>query len=145
MTDIYLLPSLRYHFSVHNVTQTHLNQLDMTANRFLKKWVGIPSRGCTNLSIFHPFIMNIKTPSQLYLEGHAGNYLNCKLKADSVVQLAIESQLSRESQWTVKTSTIVQCDKIFQNVSENHPRSDNCHNLQSSLASQTPVLKKAVR
>ena len=91
--------------------------------------------------------MNIKTPSQLYLEGHAGNYLNCKLKADSVVQLAIESQLSRESQWTVKTSTIVQCDKIFQNVSENHlvPRSDNCHNLQSSLASQTPVLKKAVR
>ena len=143
--DRYLLPSLRYHFSVHNVTQTHLNQLDMTANRFLKKWVGIPSRGFTNLSIFHPLIM--KTPSQLFLEGHAGNYLNCKLKADSVVQLAIESQLSRESQWTVKTSTIVQCDKIFQNVSENHlvPRSDNCHNLQSSLASQTPVLKKAVR
>ena len=145
--DRYLLPSLRYHFSVHNVHQTHLDQLDMTANKFLKKWVGIPSRGCTNLSIFHPHLMNIKTPSQLYLEGHAGNYLSCKLKADSNVQLAIESQLSRESQWTNKTSTIVQCEAIFQQVSEDNliPTRDNCHNFESSLASQTPILKKAVR
>ena len=71
----------------------------MLANKFLKKWVGIPARGCTNLSLFHPLLMDIKTPSQLYLEGHAGNYLNCKLKADTNVQLAIESQLSRQVQY----------------------------------------------
>ena len=34
--DRYLLPSLRYHFSVHTVNQTHLDQLDMSANKFLK-------------------------------------------------------------------------------------------------------------
>ena len=60
--DRYLLPSLRYHFSVHNVHKTHLSQLDMLANKYLKKWIGIPVRGCTNLSIFHPHLMNIKTP-----------------------------------------------------------------------------------
>ena len=88
--------------------------------------------------------MNIKTTSQLYLEGHAANYLSCKLKSDSNVQLAIESQLSRESQWT---STIVQCENIFQQVSEDNliPTPENCHNFESSLASQTPILKKAVR
>ena len=119
----------------------------MIANKHLKKWIGLPSRGCTNLSIFHPHMMNIKTPSQLYLEGHAGNYLCCKLKADSNVQLAIESQLSRESQWKVKSSTIVQCDRIFQTVAENNliPSPTNCYNYESSLASQTPILKAAVR
>ena len=78
--------------------------------------------------------MNIKTPSQLYLEGHAGNYLSCKLKADSNVQLAIESQLSRKSQWSNKTSTIVQFEAIFQQVSEDNliPTRDNCHNFESS-------------
>ena len=85
--------------------------------------------------------MNIKNPS------HAANYLSCKLKSDSNVQLAIESQLSRESQWTNKTSTIVQCENIFQQVSEDNliPTPENCHNFESSLASQTPILKKAVR
>ena len=63
------------------------------------------------------------------------------------MQLAIESQLSREAQWTVKTSTIVQCDNIYQSVAEDNliPTHSNCHNYESSLASQTPILKTAVR
>ena len=43
----YLISSLRYHFSIHTIHQTHLDELDMLANRYLKKWSGIPSRGCT--------------------------------------------------------------------------------------------------
>ena len=127
------------HFSVHYVHQIHLNQL--------KKWVGLPSKGCTNLSIFDPHVMNIQTPSEWYLAGHAGYYLNCKRKADSNVQLAIESQLNRESQWTAKSSTVVQCERIFQKVSENHLilTPTNCNNYESSLATQTPILKAAVR
>jgi hypothetical protein len=33
--DRYLLPSLRYHLSIHNIHKTHLDQLDMVANRYL--------------------------------------------------------------------------------------------------------------
>ena len=96
--DRYLLISLRYHLSIHNIHQTHLDQLDMIANKYLKKWIRIPSHGCTNLSIFHPYLMGMKTPSQMYLEGHAGNFLNCKFKADPKVKTALESQLTRETQ-----------------------------------------------
>jgi hypothetical protein len=84
----------------------------MVANRYLKKWAGIPTRGCTNLSLFHPYLMGLKTPSQLYMEGHAGNFLNCKAKADTRVNFALESQLSRETQWTRKFSTISKCQEI---------------------------------
>ena len=119
----------------------------MLANKYLKKWSGIPTRGCTNLSIFHPYLMGLKTPSQLYLEGHAGNYMVCKVKADSQVNFALQSQLSRESQWVGKSSTVVQCNDIYEKVSEDMliPTPENCHNFQSCLATQLPKLKEAVR
>ena len=145
--DRYLLPSLRYHLSIHTIHQTHLDQLDMVANRYLKRWAGIPSHGCTNLSLFHPHLMGLKTPSQLYLEGHAGNFLNCKVKADKRVNFALESQLSRESQWVRKSSTISQCQDIVEKVSEDImiPTPENCYNFEASLRHQMPKLKEAVR
>ena len=145
--DRYLLPSLRYHLSIHTVHRTHLDQLDMMANRYLKKWAGIPTHGCTNLSLFHPYLLGLKTPSQLYMEGHAGNFLICKAKADSRVNFALESQLSRESQWVRKSSTVTECQDIIQKVSENMmlPSRENCYNFEASLSHQLPKLKEAVR
>ena len=145
--DRYLLPSLRYHLSIHNIHQTHLDQLDMAANRCLKKWAGIPTRGCTNLSLFHPYLLGLKTPSQLYMEGHTGNYVTCKVKADSNVNLALRSQLSRESQWVGKSSTLVQCDNIFQEISDNVmiPTVENCHDLEKTIQEQLPKIKEAAK
>ena len=103
--------------------------------------------GSTNLSFFHPQLMGFKAPSQLYMEGHAGNLLICKLKADETVQLAIESQLARETNWTRKSSTIVQCQEIIDIVSDNFfpPTTTNCYNYRLLVASETPKLKKAVK
>ena len=91
--------------------------------------------------------MGLKTPSQLYLEGHAGNYMSCKVKADTIVNLALQSQLNRESQWVGKSSTIVQCQNIFERVEENCmiPTAENCANLQITLEKQLPILKEATR
>ena len=61
--DRYLLPSLRYHFSIHSVHKTHLDKLDMSANKYLKQWAGIRTRGFTNLALFHPHMLGLKTPS----------------------------------------------------------------------------------
>ena len=143
----YLLPSLRYHLSIHNIHQTHLDQLDMVANRYLKKWAGIPARGCTNLSLFHPYLLGLKTPSQLYLEGHTGNYVSSKVKADRNVSLALQSQLSRESQWVGKSSTLVQCQTIFEKISEEImvPTRENCHDFERTLKDQMPKLKEAAK
>ena len=35
----YILPSLQFHFTVHNIHQTHLDLLDNMAKKFLKSWL----------------------------------------------------------------------------------------------------------
>ena len=35
----YALPSLRYHLTVHTLHKTHLDELDLLAKKFLKKWL----------------------------------------------------------------------------------------------------------
>ena len=76
----YALISMRYHLSVHDIHKIHLDKLDNIARKFLKKWLNIPSHGASDISIFHPYVLGVKTPSQLYLEGHAGNYTMMRLK-----------------------------------------------------------------
>ena len=107
--------------SVHTIHTTHLDKIDMIAKSYLKKWLKIPARGVTDLTFFHPRLLDIKPPSQLYLEGHAGNYVNNRLKGDRVVNAALDLALEREKQWSRKSLTIVKCDEIFQEVAEtNH-------------------------
>ena len=59
---------LQFHFSLHNIHNTHLDILDHLARKSLKSWLSFPSRGVTDLGIFHPSILGIKYPSQVYLE-----------------------------------------------------------------------------
>ena len=138
--DRYLLPSMRYNLSIHTIHQTHLETLDMTAQKYLKKWLGVPTRGCTNLSIFHPYLLSIKPVSQIYLQGHVGNYINSTMKADPDVKLAIESSIYRESQWTRKSSTVVKCKDIMEKLAETEhvPTVDNCPNVVCSTMAEVP-------
>ena len=89
----YILPSLQFHFAVHNIHKTHLDILDGLARKSLKIWLGFPKRGATDLGIFHPIIMGVKYPSQVYLESHMANYINLQLSQDPVVKEATSCQL----------------------------------------------------
>lgn len=112
----YALPSMRYHLSIHDMNRNHLDKLDHLAKSFIKKWLNIQSRGVTDTSIFHPYMLNIKRPSHLYLEGHAGNHTLMRFKGDSIVNAALDSKLSRESQWTRKQSTVTTCENLLVNL-----------------------------
>ena len=59
----YLLPSLRYHLTVHTIHKTHLDELDLIAQRYLKKWLGIPARSATAAGIFSPYLIGVKLVS----------------------------------------------------------------------------------
>ena len=95
----YVLPSLQFHFAVHNIHKTHLDLLDASARKFLKSWLGFPKRGATDLGIFHPNILGVKYPSQVYLESHMNNHINLMLSEDPVVKEAVNCQLEREGAW----------------------------------------------
>ena len=96
------------------LTEEGREELDLAAQVYLKKWLGIPAKGATSAGIFSPMLLGVKPVSQVYLEGHVGAYINSKLVADEDTREALESAEAREAEWTRKTSTIVQCKGIFE-------------------------------
>ena len=72
--------------------------------------------GVTDLSIFHPYMLGIKPPSQLYLEGHAGNYLNSVVRGDPIVKEALAIAVEREETLNGKSSTLCESRDIFTEV-----------------------------
>ena len=140
----YILPSLQFHFAVHNIHQTHLNILDSQARNYIKKWLGFPKRGATDLGIFHPNILGVKYPSQVYNESHISNQINLQLSEDPLVKEALSKQLEREGGWKRKSSTAVQCQNIISRLSENIaiPTPEYCPNPITRRL-QTAKVKKA--
>ena len=135
-----------HHFSIHDLHETHLKKLDQLSKSYIKKWLKFPSRGASDISIFHPYLLKVKQPSQLYLEGHAGNMLLMRLKRDPVVNACIDSKIERESTWRKKSSTAVKCDQLVAPVVENSVRpatSQASTNVQSTNRAKG-ALKKTI-
>ena len=66
----YLLPSLRFMLTVHDLTETSLKILDDISEKFIKKWAGLPP--CATRSVLHyDKAMAIPTLSKVYKESHA--------------------------------------------------------------------------
>ena len=105
----YALPSLWFHLSVHNIHKTHLAQLDATARRYIKQWLDFPSRGASDISLFHPGIIGLKHPSKLYLEGHLGAHIQSSILGGPDTQETIKNRLACEWQWTKKSFTTRRC------------------------------------
>ena len=113
------LPSMRYHLSIHDMHETHLTELDNIAKKYLKKWLSFPTRGVTDVGIFHPYLLNVKQPSHIYHEGHTGNLILMKFKGDKTVEACIQSKLERESKWKKKSSTIVKSNLTIAKIVTN--------------------------
>ena len=141
----YILPSLQFHFSVHSIHKTHLEILDGMARNFLKCWLSFPSRGVTDLGIFHPGIIGLKYPSQVYLEAHVSSFISLKLSDDPVVKEAISCQLQREGAWKKKSSTALECLGIFEKIGTDIsiPTTENCDDFNAAKRLTMKNLKKA--
>ena len=138
----YALPSIRYYMSVHHIHKTHQEQLDSLARKYLTIWFKIQKHGVSDVSIFHPYMLAMKAPSQLYKEAHVGVYTMIRMKGDELVNHALDSRLERESGWTRKSSTVCQADQIYQDKIEN--RNIVIPTLQSERNSAINKAKKEV-
>ena len=145
----YLVPSLRYHLTVHNIHTTHLDQLDLSAQKYLKQWLGIPSRGCTSLGIFSPSLLATKPVSQVYLEGHVAAYVNSSLVADPDTKEALRCAVEREGRWKNKSSTVMHCHTIMEEMGREEdcfiPTPDNCATFQATIRVERPKILKAAK
>ena len=79
-------------------------------------------------------MLGVKPPSQLYTEGHAGNYLNSIVRGDPVVKEALSVAVEREEAWSRKSSTVCESRNIFMQVSEVCfvPTSENTYYLNTA-------------
>ena len=99
----YLLPALRFRLTVHEITNSNLTKLDALSDRYLKKWLSMPPSG--TMAIVHAKEgLNIKSLSHIYKESHAVSHASSQLKADKMVNAALDCHLVREEQWTRKGS-----------------------------------------
>ena len=112
---IYILPSIRFLLTVHDLPHTYLLQLDSMANQFLKKWAGLPR--CATTAILHlDSALNIKNISTLYREAHTMSHTATRLKGDKKVNLALDNKLERESEYKRKKSVTVEAENNFKSA-----------------------------
>ena len=65
-------------------------------------------------------MLNIKAPSRVYNEAHAGTYAIVRAKGDKLVNHALDSRLERESSWSRKHSTVVSMQEMWKdNIEQN--------------------------
>ena len=92
---MYILPSIRFLLTVHDLPQTYLAKLDIKADQYLKKWAGLPK--CSTNAILHlNTVLDIKKISTLYTETHCVTHCSTRLKGDRLVNLLLDNRLQRE-------------------------------------------------
>ena len=113
--QMYILPSIRFLLTVHDLPPTHLSTLDTAADQYLKRWAGLP-RCATNEILHLRTAMNIKKISTLYTETHCVSHAATRLKVDDRVNMVLDCKIIRESQYTRKHSVTIQAEEIFQSA-----------------------------
>ena len=109
----YLLPSKRFLLTVHNLTDTQLNKLDVFSDKYIKKWAGLPL--CATNAVIHLTAgMNIKAISELYMEAHCISHARTRLEGDSDVNFVLDCTVSRESRYTHKKCTTAEAEVEYQ-------------------------------
>ena len=113
--QMYILPSLRFLLTVHEITKTHLKKLDVLTDQYVKRWIGLPR--CATTEIIHAkYAMNIKTITALYKEAHCVTHVATRLKGDSLVNKILDNKIERESEFNRKHSITVEAEKVYQDA-----------------------------
>ena len=133
----YLLPSLRFLLTVHDLTVTSRRSLDSLCDSYLKKWSGLARSG-TNILLHSKNTLNIPTVNDVYRVCHATTHSSIRLQGDSVVNSVLDNKLAREREWTRKTSTVCEAETLFLNA-----RSSTSD--QESSKSSLPAIKKNIK
>ena len=123
----YFLPSIRFLLTVHEMTQTHVKQLDAFSHVYLKRWAGLPP-SATNLVLHMKQGLDISSIETLYNTCHTLTHTAMRLKGDLTVNAALDNSILRESQWTQKRSTVVACESV-------HNFAINLHCPQGEMSS----------
>ena len=84
--------------------------------------------------------------SQVYLEGHLGAYINSQLAADVDTVEAIRCAEQREGQWEKKSSTLLQCRDLMEEIKEDKlcfiPSKENTSTIEATVRIELQKIKQ---
>lgn len=106
----YLLPSLRFILTVHDIAKSNLEELDDISTRCLKRWSGL-ARSAPTAALHSLYTCNISTISELFETCHTLNVFNLVRKGDEDIQTVLQIKRSRESSKT-RTSVFLEAYKL---------------------------------
>ena len=113
----YLLPASRFILTVHTLSSTSLDRLDSMSRKYLKSWLNLPP--CATVPILHnQNFLDIKSISQLYKESQTCAFISSRIKADPLVNNALDSRLNREKTWKRKSSIVVEANNVMKNLTD---------------------------
>ena len=135
----YLIPSLRFILTVHDLTPTSLRKLDTLCDKFAKKWAGVPRSG-TNVLIHSSKTLNIPSISQLYNQSHALCHTSTRLKGDQIVNDVLDLKISREREWLRKSSAACTSEELYKSAISSFPPED-----QTGRKPGLEVVKKKIK
>ena len=118
----YLLPSIRFILTIHDLKKCHLEKLDSLCEPYIKSWLCIPKLGANTAFVHDKHGLNISTITDLYMECHTLAHSRTRTIGHVMVNHALKSKLARESKWTRQLSTTVVCKNTHeQGISEKPP------------------------
>ena len=127
----YLLGSLRFVLSVHDLHAAQLKDLDALSHRYLKKWLGLP-RGASWALVHDQHGLNVKSFDHLYKESRSLTLSNIRYFSDGRVRHALDSKEERESEWRRKFSSATYARDLLQEVAPPTVQCEHCQ-MQKSI------------
>lgn len=112
MYSTYLIPSLYYYLTVHNLERTHLRDLDSLARRYLKRWANIPPSTIVQ-ALYDRSVFRIPSIEQTFKRCRVAAHVRMRLKADNQVQHVLDARIERESTYKRKMKPTVEAEQIL--------------------------------
>jgi hypothetical protein len=137
----YLVPSLSFFLSVHDLTATDLGKLDALAVKYLKSWLGLV-RPATVGFLFHSKIFAFQSFSDVYSIAHITTHARLSKSADRAVRAALLNRVERESDWSRRTSTALLAQSFLDRANLSSPTASLSQSV--SLLSSPPLALVAV-
>ena len=128
----YLLGSLRFLFSIHDLHKRQIETLEALTHRYLKKWLGLP-RGASWALVHDSHGMNVKSISHLYLESRSLTLSLIRFFSDGRVRHALDSKEDREDKWRRKFSSAIYVKGLIEEVVTPVVNSENSLTLVEPL------------
>ena len=111
----YLLGSLRFLLSVHDLNKGQIKALDDLSHSYLKRWLGLPQ--CASWAIVHDAHgLAIKSFDHLYKECRSLTLSNIRFFSDGRVRHALDSKEEREGKWSRQFSPATYAKGLIEEV-----------------------------